>query len=291
MRTSARPRVSRRIVLLVNEAKPLAGTMVPELVRVIRNRGYEPLRLTSETGPTRLARKARAGTALLSQAGLVVACGGDGTLLSAARLVGDRNVPIMGVNLGGLGFLTEFSVEEAQAGIEDFCRGEHAEERRMVLACAYGRRSGFALNDVAVNMGTASRAIELATRCNGLPVTKYVGDGVVVSTPTGSTAYSLAAGGPVVFPTMEAILLTPLCPHALASRPMILPGDAWVELELSRRSESVLVSLDGQERWTIRPGRPVCIRRAHFAIRLVVPKGKTHFQILREKLSWTGSQR
>jgi NAD+ kinase len=197
----------------------------------------------------------------------------------------------MGVNLGGLGFLTEFSTEEAQPGIEDFCRGTHTEERRMVLACRYGHKSGFALNDIAVNMGPANRAIELVAGSGGVLVTRFVGDGVVVATPTGSTAYSLAAGGPVVYPTMQAILLTPLSPHALASRPMILPPDAKVELELSRRSESAILNLDGQERWMIRPGRPIRISRAGFTIRLVTPKGKTYFQILRDKLKWTGSQR
>jgi NAD+ kinase len=196
----------------------------------------------------------------------------------------------MGVNLGGLGFLTEFSTEEAQAGIEAFCRGAHVEERRMVLACRYERRSGFALNDVAINMGTANRAIELVASSGGVLVTRFVGDGVVVATPTGSTAYSLAAGGPVVYPTMAAILLTPLAPHALASRPMILPADAGVELALSKRSESAVLNLDGQERWTIRSGRTIRISRAGFTIRLVTPRDKTYFRILRDKLKWTGSQ-
>jgi NAD+ kinase len=220
-----------------------------------------------------------------------VACGGDGTLLRAARLVGNRDVPIMGVNLGALGFLTEFSADEAEAGISDFCDGTHSEERRMVLACNYGRKSAFVLNDIAVNMGSANRAIELVASSGGVLLTRFVGDGVVVATPTGSTAYSLAAGGPVVYPTMPAILLTPLAPHALASRPMILPPDAKVELELNRRSELAVLNLDGQERWEMRPGRPLCVNRAGFTIRLVTPKGKTYFQILRDKLKWTGSQR
>ncbi|MBM3330240.1 NAD(+)/NADH kinase [candidate division WOR-3 bacterium] len=282
---------SKRIGFMVNRDKPLATKLVPDLVRWLRAAGHVPLlsagtakllRVTAECGPA---------AKLAEKADLVVACGGDGTLLRAARLVGSRDVPIMGVNLGGLGFLTEFSTAEAQAGIEDFCRGAHSEERRMVLACRYGRKSGFALNDIAVNMGTANRAIELVASSGGVLVTRYIGDGVVVATPTGSTAYSLAAGGPVVYPTMQAILLTPLSPHALASRPMILPPDAKVELELSRRSESAILNLDGQERWIVRPGRPLHISRADFTIRLVTPKDKTYFQILRDKLKWTGSQR
>ena len=281
----------KRVAFMVNRGKPLATKLVPELVHWLRAAGHVPLLSTGTAKLLRVTAECSPAAKLAERADLVVACGGDGTLLRAARLVGSRDVPIMGVNLGGLGFLTEFSAEEAQSGIEDFCRGTHAEERRMALACTYGSKSGFALNDIAVNMGPASRAIELVASCGGALVTRYVGDGVVVATPTGSTAYSLAAGGPVVYPTMQAILLTPLSPHALASRPMILPPDAEVELELSRRSESAALNLDGQERWTIRPGRSLHISRAGFTIRLVTPKGKTYFQILRDKLKWTGSQR
>ena len=280
----------KRIAFMVNRGKPLAAKLVPELVRRLRSAGHEPLLSTGTARLLQLGSGSCPANGLARRADLVVACGGDGTMLRAARLVGNRDVPIMGVNLGGLGFLTEFSAEEAQAGIEDFCRGSHAEEQRMVLACRYGRKSAFALNDVAVNMGSANRAIELVASSGGVLVTRFVGDGVVVATPTGSTAYSLAAGGPVVYPTMDAILLTPLSPHALASRPVILPGDARVELELSRRSESAVLNLDGQERWEIRPGRPIRISRADFTVRLVTPKDKTYFQILRDKLKWTGSQ-
>jgi NAD+ kinase len=290
MRTETRTRSRKRIAFIVNRGKPLAAKLVPELVRWLRASGQVPLLSTGTAKLLRVAAECSPAARLAERADLVVACGGDGTLLRAARLVGSRDVPIMGVNLGALGFLTEFSADEAQAGIEDFCRGTHTEERRMVLACRYGRKSAFALNDIAVNMGPANRAIELVASSGGGLVTRFVGDGVVVATPTGSTAYSLAAGGPVVYPTMQAILLTPLAPHALASRPMILPADAKVELELSRRSESAVLILDGQERWTMRPGPPLHVSRAGFTIRLVTPKGKTYFQILRDKLKWTGSQ-
>ena len=281
----------KRIAFMVNREKPLAAGLVPELVSWVRAAGHTPLLSTRTAKLLRIKAECSPAAGLAEKADLVVACGGDGTLLRAARLIGSRDVPIMGVNLGALGFLTEFSADEAQAGIEDFCGGTHTEERRMVLACRHGRRSAFVLNDIAVNMGPTNRAIELAATSGGVQVTRFVGDGVVVATPTGSTAYSLAAGGPVVYPTMEAILLTPLSPHALASRPMILPADAQVELELSRRSESAVLNLDGQERWVMKPGRPLHISRADFTIRLVTPKGKTYFQILRDKLKWTGSQR
>ncbi len=291
MRAETRTRGHKRIAFMVNRGKPLAAKLVPELVRSLRAAGHEALLSTGTAKLLGLGAGSCPAAGLARKADLVVACGGDGTMLRAARLVDNRDIPVMGVNLGGLGFLTEFSAEEAQAGIEDFCRGSHTEERRMALACRSGRKSGFALNDIAVNMGPANRAIELVASSGGVLVTRFIGDGVVVATPTGSTAYSLAAGGPVVYPTMNAILLTPLSPHALASRPMILPGDAKVELELSKRSESAVLNLDGQERWIVRPGKPIRISRAGFTIRLVTPKGKTYFQILRDKLKWTGSQR
>jgi NAD+ kinase len=221
---------------------------------------------------------------------LVVALGGDGTLLRAARMVNRRALPIMGVNMGGLGFLTLFSVREARAGVREVARARHAETHRMVLHCRYGRRAGYCLNDCAVNMGPDNRVIDVAAWADGAPVTRYVGDGVVVATPTGSTAYSLAAGGPVVFPTVDAILLTPLSPHALGARPLLLPATTRVELELSPRTDCAVLNLDGQERWRIRPGRRVLLTRADFAVRLVVPRRKTFFRIMRDKLNWTGSR-
>jgi NAD+ kinase len=264
----------------------MAEQLVPELVSWLKSEGHQPLVIVDTAVPARL-KAAR----LPADLDLVVAFGGDGTMLRAARLVRDRDIPLMGVNLGGLGFLTEFSAEEAKAGIAEFCRGAHKEERRMVLTCRCGSKSGFALNDIAVNMGPSNRVIELTATVNGILVTRFVGDGVVVATPTGSTAYSLSAGGPVVYPTMDAILLTPLSPHALGSRPLLLPADAQVELTLSRRSESAVLSVDGQERWDVLPDQPVSITRAKFSIRLVTPPDKTYFQILRDKLKWTGSQR
>jgi NAD+ kinase len=268
-----------RIALVVNSGKPLAERYVPDLARWLRQEGHTPVLVKGRSG------RIPAG------AGLVVALGGDGTLLRAARMVGAQRVPIMGVNLGGLGFLTLFSAGEARSGIRAVARQRHAETERMVLCCRYGRRRGYCLNDCAVNMGPDNRVIDVSAWADGLLVTRFVGDGVVVATPTGSTAYSLAAGGPVAFPTMDAILLTPLSPHALGARPLLLPGTATVELELSARSDSAVLNLDGQERWRILPGHRVSLTRAGFGIRLVVPRRKTFFRILREKLNWTGSRR
>ncbi len=278
-----------RIAFIVNPSKPLARRLVPALAAWLRRQGHEPLLGAKDSTDQHQSRIAT--LRMVRSADLVLALGGDGTLLRAARLVGALEKPIMGINLGGLGFLTEFAIEEARAGILAFVQGRHSEERRLVLECRYGRRRGYALNDIAVNMGLANRVIDLTARANGTLITRFVGDGVVVATPTGSTAYSLAAGGPVVYPTMAAILLTPLAPHALGSRPLILPAEAVLTLELSERSSQAVVTLDGQQRWQLVPNTPINISRAQFVVRLITPRHKTYFQILRDKLKWAGSQR
>lgn len=278
-----------KIGLVVNHLKPLAAVFVPDFVRWLAAEGCRPLVPENVARVLRLKAFAVPADSLARRADLVVAIGGDGTLLRAARLVGPRETPIMGVNVGGLGFLTEFSLDEARAGVSQFRRGLHLEERRMLLTCRCDRRTGFVLNDCALNMGTSGRVIEVLVRSNRVFVNRFVGDGIVIATPTGSTAYSLAAGGPVVHPTMQAILLTPLCPHALAARPVVLPGDSKVQLELTPGSEAATMSLDGQTRWPVSPGRRVHISRARFCVRLVTPRTKTCFQILRDKLKWSGS--
>ncbi len=279
-----------KVGLLVNRAKQQARAFTTELVGWLKSKGHEAVVATSTAREYRLAARCCPAAELVKQVDLVIALGGDGTLLRAARLVGSRGKPIMGVNLGGLGFLTEFSVTEARRGIAAVAAGRHSEQLRMVLECRHGRKRGFCLNDCALNMAPSGRVVGVIVRSAGGFVNKFAGDGLVVATPTGSTAYSLAAGGPVVYPTMEAILLTPLCPHALAARPLILPADAEVELELVPGTGPAVLNLDGQTQWRIGPGKPVSITRADFSIRLVTPKGKTYYQILRDKMKWSGSQ-
>jgi NAD+ kinase len=277
-----------RIGLIVNTSKPEATRFVTGLVSWLSSQSHEPL-VASSPGRLKLGRVLPPDR-LVKLADLVVALGGDGTLLRAARLVGPLERPIMGVNLGGLGFLTAFSTGEARTGIRAFCRGRHREERRIVLECRAGTRKGFALNDCCINMGPSGRVVKIVVRSGASFVNSFVGDGIVVATPTGSTAYSLAAGGPVVYPSMPAILLTPVAPHALAARPLILPADAEVELEIDRDSEPAVLNLDGQRRWRVRPGVPVRVRRAGFSVRLVLPRSKTYYRILREKMKWSGAR-
>ncbi len=281
--------------MVVNWGKPLARRFVVELSRWLLKRGHNLF--FAEQPPKECAGVAKEwGARWIRKADLVIALGGDGTLLKAVRIVGAKGLPVMGVNLGGLGFLTEFSTREAKAGIMNFERGTHQEEKRMLLGYKLVRTdgnfwSGYAFNDCAVNMGPTNRVIEVQVRWEGDFVNKFVGDGIVVATPTGSTAYSLAAGGPVVYPTMRAVIITPLCPHALSARPIVLSGDGVIQIELVGKAEKAFVTVDGQRRWEFRAKEKLLIKAVDFEVRLVVPKGKSYFEILRSKLKWSGSQR
>ncbi len=222
---------------------------------------------------------------------LIIVLGGDGTMLSAARLVADRGIPILGVNLGGLGFLTEVYKKELFEALERIFRGEgHSEERLMLSARIL--RGGekiaeyTALNDVVINKGSMARIIDLEVSVNKTYVTLFKSDGAIVATPTGSTAYSLSAGGPILYPTLHAIVLTPISPHTLTNRPLVLPDDVDIELALKSVSEGVLLSLDGQVGYTLSPGDIVHIKRAPFNAILLRPLSRDHFSVLRTKLKW-----
>lgn len=277
-----------KIGIIVNLKKPLAAKTVEQLLAYLTENGIEPL-LELETANFLKCHHLGVGKReLIDHAQMIIALGGDGTLLRAARIVGSKEIPIMGINLGGLGFLTEFSLEEFKPALSDYLAGKHREELRMVLAIEFCQEQFFALNDCSINMGPSCRVIESIINIDSNYVTRFVADGVVIATPTGSTAYSLAAGGPIVFPTMEAILITPLCPHALAARPLVLPAQETLTVELAQNSESAVLIIDGQERREFRPGNKVICKKADYKIRLVAPKDKSYYEILRRKMKWGG---
>lgn len=279
-----------RVGLFVNTSKPRARSFVSALCRWLTRHGHTPLLPPGTAATLSLHSTATPVRQITRDAQLIVALGGDGTLLKAGRTVAQQEIPVMGVNLGGLGFLTAFSLNEARRGINDFVCGQHREEQRRILQCRSGRHQGIAINDCVLNMGPTGRVVEVTVYHGQFFINRFVGDGIVVATPTGSTAYSLAAGGPVVFPTMAALLLSPICPHALAARPLVLPGSMPVRLRLSARSNRAVLSLDGQNRWSLAPGQSVSISLAPFVLRLVLPRSKTYFSILRDKMKWSGSQ-
>jgi NAD+ kinase len=228
---------------------------------------------------------------LLAEVDLVVVLGGDGTLLSAARDAGERAVPIAGVNLGTLGFMAEIATDEMYAALERILAGDARVESRMRLAvhALRGERElgrWLALNDAVVANADTARMIELVVRVDEMDVTTYRADGLLISTPTGSTAYSLSAGGPILDPRLEALVMTPISPHTLTHRPVVLPPTSRVEVRARTRGGAVRLSVDGQTGLALREGDHVRIERSEHPVQLVVSPFRNHFSILREKLGW-----
>jgi NAD+ kinase len=227
---------------------------------------------------------------LPAQVDLVVVLGGDGTLLSMARAVGDLGVPLLGVNLGGLGFLTATTLDEMLPALDAVLAGRMTVDERMMLAVRVVRNGQrlceyVALNDVVITKSAVSRIIDLAVSIEGQHAIAYRADGLIVATPTGSTAYSLSAGGPILFPATDALVLTPICAHTLTNRPIVLPGDLRVEVTLEADQE-VMATVDGQIGINLKVHDTVEAVRAAARIRLVRFPQKEFFSVLRTKLKW-----
>ena len=222
---------------------------------------------------------------------LVVVLGGDGTLLYAARSMGRGGAPILGVNLGGLGFLTEVGLEAVYQALEAALAGEFTAEARMMLDVEVSRRGDVVsrqtvLNDAVINKGALARILDLRVKVDGLHLTSYRADGLIVSTPTGSTAYNLSAGGPIVHPAHETIILTPICPFTLSNRPLILPVNAVIEIPINPEALDVMLTSDGQVSCPLEPGDVVRVARSDNSISLIKNPHKNYFEILRTKLGW-----
>lgn len=235
-----------------------------------------------------------AGEPLSSEAlaaDLIVVLGGDGTMISTARMAGGSDVLVLGINYGSLGYLTEFRIEEMFPALEAIIAGNYDLDPREMLEVEQIREgevvsSGRVLNDVVINKAALARIIESEVRLNGLYVNTFRSDGLIVSTPTGSTAYNLSAGGPIIFPSMRAIVLTPICPFTLTNRPIVIPDDADVEIELKHENEGVVLSLDGQIGYSMIAGDIIRIRKAASTFNLVQPSNRNYFDVLRDKLKW-----
>ena len=228
---------------------------------------------------------------IAQEADLLLVLGGDGTLLAAAREAAPRGIPILPINLGGLGFLTSFTLEELYPALQDAISGcSPISERVMLLAERTHGGSALAqqqvLNEAVVHKGTLARMIELELYIDDGFVCRYRADGLIVATPTGSTAYSMSAGGPIVHPAVESILITPICPHTLSDRPIVVPDVSRVELRMAEDSDSVFLTLDGQTGVPLQAGDRVRITRAVERLKLIHPPNKTYFEILRNKLKW-----
>lgn len=222
---------------------------------------------------------------------LLIVLGGDGTMIATARIVGDRDIPVLGINYGSLGYLTEFRIEEMFAALEEILSGGFELDRRVALRVEHLRgaeilSSNRVLNDVVINKAALARIIEIETTFDSMFVNSFRADGLIVATPTGSTAYNLSAGGPIVFPTMDALILTPICPFTLSNRPIVVPDTAVVELQLKTPDEQVALTLDGQVGYDLRANDIVRIRKSKNTFNLVQPHNRNYFDVLRDKLKW-----
>ncbi len=231
--------------------------------------------------------------ALAKAVDLLLVFGGDGTMLRAAREIAGSQTPLLGVNIGSLGFLTAVSSDDLASALRLVWKGEFAYERRALLQVS-GRSQGApidqtALNDIVISRGIASRLIELEVRINGDPLTRYRCDGLIVSSPTGSTAYSLAAGGAVVFPTAEVLEITPICPHTLSNRSLVVPLSAKIEVRVASEKPATMLSADGQVVMELMIGDRLTIARSRLTVRLMHLAGSSFCETLRRKLHWRGA--
>ena len=222
---------------------------------------------------------------------LLVVLGGDGTMLSAARMIGNAEPLVLGINYGSLGYLTEFKIEEMFPAIEAVIEGDYALDPRVMLHAELHRggamiEHGRVLNDVVINKAALARIIEIEAKLDGLFVNSFRADGLIVATPTGSTAYNLSAGGPIVYPSMNAVVITPICPFTLSNRPIVVPDEASIELKLENENEGVVLTLDGQTGYPMKAGDRVVIRKSRTTFNLVQPSNRNYFDVLRDKLQW-----
>lgn len=279
----------KRIGIIVKSESPDAQALLKELAPWLRAHGKEPM-LDPPTAALAGETASYPKKDLATLADMLVVLGGDGTMLAAARLVEDRPIPILGVNAGGLGFLTAVTRDEAFTALEHVFSRAFAEEERLMLRTRVVRRgeeiiAASALNDAVVSKG-ASHMVQLEISINGQFVTRLRGDGLIVSTPTGSTAYSMAAGGPILNPSVHALILTPICPHTLTNRPIVIPQDVLVEVVLVSRDHGATATFDGQVGIALQPGDTVEIRASENKTRLIRFPDRSYYDMLSKKLKW-----
>ncbi len=229
---------------------------------------------------------------LIEAVDILIVLGGDGSFLAAARMATDYSVPLLGVNLGKLGFITEVSLDEFEVVLDYLKAGNFTVQDRMMLELKVSRKgkvqTGAALNDIVITHRNLARMIEMGITINGQPVTQYKADGLIVSTPTGSTAYALSAGGPILYPTLDSVLICPICPHALTNRPLVIPADATINVDVHTQNE-VIATLDGQVLIEIDQNDDISIYKSEKLSKFIKLPGRTHFDTLRNKLGWGGS--
>jgi NAD+ kinase len=294
--TKKTQRKPRRVGIV---AKPDPRRARPVLKQLLRHLDRAGVRYLLDHEAALILRRPDDGVERAAMAGkvdLVLVAGGDGTILSVARGLGRLQVPVAGINLGGLGFLTEFTSPEIDQLLAAILKGDYRVDRRMMLSVEV-RRAGkprdkhLVLNDAVVNKSALARILEIELRVAEQPITTYRADGLILSTPTGSTAYGLSAGGPIVHPDMRALVVIPICPHTLTNRPLVIPGEQVLEARIRDSGHSrnpFLLTLDGQVGLPLELGDVVRVKRSRVAFSMVIPEGREYFQVLRKKLKWGG---
>ncbi|HKV40413.1 MAG TPA: NAD(+)/NADH kinase [Blastocatellia bacterium] len=285
-------RPASRFGLITKPNEPRAVTVSDSIARWADAHGLALLVDRNIASPPLPARN---GTyeEIVNQSDVLIVLGGDGTMIMAARLVAGRGTPVVGINLGWLGYLTEFAVEDAFTALDRVAAGDYELDARAMLDWELIRdheQVAFetVLNDIVVNRSAISRIIEIDCRIDGRLITTYRGDGVIVATPTGSTAYNLAAGGPIIYPDTGAISIAPICPHTLTNRPIVLPDSVEITLQLMTREQEVMLTSDGQTGLPLKAGDSVNIEKSKKKFNMVKSRDRDYFQILRDKLKWSG---
>jgi NAD+ kinase len=286
----------RRVGVLVKPNQPEALKAICRLVEWCAGHGLEVWggphlereRIRRETG---CAVEAVAHAELVSGVDFIVVLGGDGTMIGAARMVGEVETPVLGVNFGTLGYLAEFSVEDMIPALEAVLAGDYTLERRLMLAATVSRGGeqllhNRVLNDVVISKSALARIVEIETWVDKQFVNCFRADGLIISTPTGSTAYNLSAGGPVIYPSMNAVVITPICPHTLSNRPLVVSDEVEFELVLKTPREEVALTLDGQVGMPLEYEDRVTVRKSRTGFNLIQAHTRNYFDVLRNKLKW-----
>jgi NAD+ kinase len=286
----------KRVGIVVKPGQPEALRTLCGMVTWLAEQG---ITLVSSPDIERAAIEAQTGCQIETRApeqlaasvDLMIVLGGDGTMIGTARMVGDSEVPVVGINFGGLGYLAEFRIEELYSGLASILAGDYRLDRRVMLAVELHRGDrkitrSRVLNDVVINKSVLARIINIEAYLNQQFVNSFKADGLIVSTPTGSTAYNLSAGGPVIYPSMNAIVITPICPFTLSNRPIVVPDDAMIELRLKTPNEEVTLTLDGQVGFPLEVEDRVLIEKSKTTFNLVQPTNRNYFEVLRDKLRW-----
>jgi len=276
--------------IIAKRNKPEALALTKTVIEWLDKRGVKTLvdhEVAEKIGHSyRLEREA-----MPSHTDILIVLGGDGTLLSVARLKGIESIPILGINVGGLGFLTETFKEEMFQVLDKVVGGDFETDERLMLKATICRgekviAQSAVLNDIVINKGALARIIDLETYIDGGYLTTFKADGLILSTPTGSTAYSLAAGGPIVYPSLDSIIMNPICPHTLTNRPLVLPDSMEIKVILKSANQDVHITLDGQVGMPLRAEDVVEAKKAGSHIHLIKSPYKTYFELLRTKLRW-----